>query len=137
MVDLQLDHVGVQVADLEEAAELFERTLGYQRATTPVTNTLHGIRGLFMVKPGSIPIKLITPVSPTADAVAVGAHHLAFLTDDIDASVEQLRAHGARLIKRPRPGEMFDGHPIAFLLVSGVNIEVVTTRQWRDRVDFA
>lgn len=135
MADLQLDHVGVQVADLEQAAALFERALGYQRVTTPVVNSLHGVRGLFMEKPGGIAIKLITPVDENSGPVSVGAHHLAFLTDDIEAAIVQLRADGARLIKRPRPGEMFDGNPIAFLMVAGVNIELVTTRAWRDRIE--
>lgn len=135
MFDLQLDHVGVQVTDLEQAATLFEVALGYRRATLPVTNSLHGVRGMFMVKPGSIPIKLITPTDPGGGPFRVGAHHLAFMVDDMDDAVTQLRSTGARLLKRPRPGEMFDGSLIAFLSVAGVNVELVTTRQWRDRLD--
>jgi len=59
--DLRLDHVGVQVRDLEKAANAFETLFGYRRATRPVVNTRHKVRGLFLEKPGSIAIKLITP----------------------------------------------------------------------------
>lgn len=135
MFDLRLDHVGVQVADLDQAAALFEGALGYHRATLPVTNSLHGVRGIFMVKPGSVPIKLITPIDPGDEVFKVGTHHLAFMVDDIDEAVTQLRFAGARLLKRPRPGEMFDGKLIAFLSVAGVNVELVTTRQWRNRIE--
>lgn len=132
MTDLRLDHVGVQVRDLEHAANAFESLFGYHRATRPVENTRHGVRGLFLEKAGSIPIKLITPLGTGPDQF--GLHHLAFLTDDIEGSVAELAAHGARVLSSPQPGEMFDDEMIAFLFAGGVNVELVTTDEWRDRI---
>lgn len=131
---LDIDHVGVQVRDLESAATLFEEVFGYQRATRPVVNTRHGVRGLFLVRDGSPTIKLISPTDLATGGQRFGAHHLAFLTDDIDAAVTELRSRGARLISPPQPGEMFDDNLIAFLFLAGLNIELVTTRAWRDRI---
>lgn len=136
MPDLQLDHVGVQVRDLERAADLFERLFGYRQVTRPVENTQHGVRGIFLEKPGSLPIKLITPIDPTRSTHQYGVHHLAFHSDDIRASVDRMRAEGARLISPPQPGEMFDDELIAFMFASGVNFELVTTRRWRDAIVF-
>ncbi|WP_051191954.1 VOC family protein [Microbacterium luticocti] len=134
MAEFWFDHVGVQVRDLEAAASALETLFGYRRATRPVTNTRHGVRGMFLEKPGAMPIKLITPVDPERADGRYGTHHLAFRTDDIDAAVAALRQGGARLLSPPQPGEMFDDEPIAFLYAAGTNVELVTTRDWRDRV---
>ena len=133
MPDLRLDHVGVQVRDLEKAATAFETLFGYQRVTRPVVNTRHNVRGLFLEKPGSIPIKLITPLEPGNHSY--GLHHLAFMTDDIFLSVQELGGLGARVLNNPRPGEMFDDELIAFMFGAGINFELVTTTDWRDRID--
>lgn len=135
MPSLRLDHVGVQVRNLDKAIRDFEKLFGYRPVTRPVENTRHGVRGVFLESPGSIPIKLITPVDPAAGDQKYGLHHLAFITDDLEGSITELRVNGARLISPAQPGEMFDDNPIAFLFASGLNFEVVTTNQWRGRID--
>lgn len=134
MPDLRLDHVGVQVRDLEKAANAFETLFGYRRATRPVVNTRHKVRGLFLEKPGSIAIKLITPVDPASGSHQYGVHHLAFMTEDVHHTVQELGELGARLLSRPQPGEMFDDELIAFMFGAGINFELVTTDDWRDRL---
>lgn len=131
--DLRLDHVGIQVRDLEKAAQAFERLFGYRRATDPVVNTRQQTRGLFLEKPGSLPIKLITPLAPGAGD-RFGLHHLAFITGDIRTSLELLRARGARVLTGPEAGEMFDDELIAFVFAAGINAELVSTDRWRGRL---
>lgn len=130
---LRLDHIGIQVRDLERSAQAFEKFFGYHRATEPVVNSRQGIRGLFLEKPGSLPIKLVTPLHPSAGE-RFGLHHLAFLTGEIGADVEELRAAGARVLAEPAPGEMFGDELIAFVFAAGINVELVTTERWAGRL---
>ncbi|SER91398.1 methylmalonyl-CoA/ethylmalonyl-CoA epimerase [Propionibacterium cyclohexanicum] len=131
--ELRLDHVGVRVRDLEQAASAFERLLGYRRATEPVVNSRQGIRGLFLTKPGCLPIKLVTPLDPGSGG-HFGLHHLAFITSDVEASLQELSVAGARVLAAPAPGEMFDDELIAFVYAAGINVELVTTDEWRARL---
>jgi catechol 2,3-dioxygenase-like lactoylglutathione lyase family enzyme len=134
MSGLRFDHIGVQVRELERAADVFEHMFGYRRVTEPIENTRHKVRGVFLVGEGGPPIKLISPVGPNAADRRFGVHHLAFLTEDIHADIAELRRLGARLLSRPQPGEMFDDNLIAFMHAAGTNIELVTTRNWRGRL---
>lgn len=100
----------------------------------PVENSRQGVRGVFLVRPGGLTIKLVTPSDPTATGYQYGLHHLAFLVDDLDDAIQELRGSGARLIGQPQPGEMFDDELIAFMFGAGINFELVTTREWRSRI---
>ena len=133
MPDLRLDHVGIQVRDLLRTAEAFERLFGYRRATDPVVNTRHGVRGVFLEKPGSLTLKLITPVTPGPHAY--GLHHLAFMVSDLESTLVELKVAGARTLSPPQPGEMFDDELIAFVRAAGINVELVTTDRWRARIE--
>ena len=123
------------VRDLDTAAGVFEQLFGYRRVTRPVENTRHQVRGVFLTKAGSLPLKLITPVGGGVGAHRFGPHHLAFLTEDIHQAVREFTEQGAVLVSAPQPGEMFDDELIAFVVAGGVNVELVTTQRWRDRID--
>jgi len=49
--------------------------------------------------------------------------------------LQELGGLGARVLNKPRPGEMFDDELIAFMFGAGINFELVTTTDWRDRID--
>ncbi|MEU0317067.1 VOC family protein [Nocardioides sp. NPDC006273] len=124
--------MGIQVRDLLRTAEAFERLFGYRRVTDPVVNTRHGVRGVFLEKADSISLKLITPLSPGPHAY--GLHHLAFMAPDLDSTLVELGAAGARTLSPPQPGEMFDDELIAFVRAAGVNVELITTDRRRGRI---
>lgn len=131
--ELKLDHVGIEVSDLEAATRTYVELFGYQPATAKVLNTRHQVEVVFLEKPGSIPIKLFRNVTAARPALTK-LHHLAFRTDEIQASVDALVAHGARLLSPPQPGEAFDDEPIAFLYAGGLNVELVSTDKRRNRL---
>ncbi|MFE3999829.1 VOC family protein [Nocardioides sp. YIM B13467] len=133
MPDLRLDHIGIQVRDLLRTAEAFERLFGYRRVTDPVVNTRHGVSGVFLEKPDSIAIKLITPVTPGPHAY--GLHHLAFMAPDLESTLIELGVAGARTLSPPQPGEMFDDELIAFVRAAGINVELITTDRRRARIE--
>jgi methylmalonyl-CoA/ethylmalonyl-CoA epimerase len=130
---LKLDHIGVQVRDLDAAIEAFSRFFGYRQATEPVVNTRHRVRVVFMERPGSLPIKLFSPLDGAGSAGAK-LHHLGFYTDDLERSLETLTDLGARVLSPPAPGEAFDDEPIAFCFAGGLNVEIITTDKRRNRI---
>lgn len=132
MPDLRLDHIGIQVRDLLRTAEAFERLFGYRRVTDPVVNTRHGVRGVFLDKPGSLPLKLITPVTPGPHAY--GLHHLAFMAPDLESTLVELGVAGAHTLSPPQPAEMFDDELVAVVRAAGINVELVVTDRWRGRI---
>ncbi len=88
---------------------------------------------VFLEKPGSLPLKLICPLdAPSSRGARI--HHLAFRTDDLDATVAALSERGARVLSPPAPGEAFDDEPIAFLFAAGLNVEVIATDKRRSRI---
>ncbi len=114
----KVDHIAVAVASLDEAVELFERTLGLRgthRERVPGFDVETATFDL-----GGMAIEL---VEGTSEASAVGKfvkargpglHHIAFAVDDIERSLADLKAQGVRLIdETPRPGRA--GSRVAFI----------------------
>jgi len=126
-----LDHVGIAVDDLDEAAERYERLLG----VAPVHRERVEDQGVdeVMFAAGSSFIQLLGALGPDT-AVGrflatrgAGVHHIAYRVDDIDAALAHLRAEGALLVdETPRPGSRGTRiafvHPAAF---GGVLVELV------------
>lgn len=111
----RMDHVGVNVSDLEEAVEFFV-ALGLEPGNEGSVEGsevdrivgLDGVRSdlTFMRTPdGHSQIELVkfnSPESPLGDpkapANAPGLRHLCFAVDDLDATLSRLQAKGATLV---------------------------------------
>ena len=126
-----IDHVGVAVEDLDEAAALYKERLG-MREQHRETVEEQGVHAL-LLEVGDAHVELIAPIGPESGVAKFlekngpGLHHVAYRTDDIDAALERLRAAGMRLIdEEPRTG--IRGSRVAFLhpkSTGGVLTEVV------------
>ena len=129
-----IDHVGIAVADLEEAVERYRRTLGVEPSHRERVEDQGVDEVLFPV--GSSFIQLIgalgpdTPVGTFLAKRGPGVHHVAYRVDDVAAALERLRAEGVRLVdETPRPGSR--GTTIAFVHprgMEGVLVELVQVR---------
>ena len=126
-----IHHLGVAVADLDDALRTYERLFGAaleERATVPD----QGVEAA-VVRVGDDRLELLRPLdddSPVGRVLAArgpGMHHVAFEVDDIRAALDSLRLAGAELVdEEPRTG-MF-GLQVAFVhpdSVHGVLAEVV------------
>lgn len=128
-----IHHLGVAVVDLEEAIATYERLFG---ATVEVRGSLES-QGVVaaLLRVGDTRVELVAPTgedTPVGRFLArrgPGMHHVAFESDDVAATIEELAAAGAQLIdERPRPG-LF-GKQVAFVhhdSVHGVLTEVVSS----------
>jgi methylmalonyl-CoA/ethylmalonyl-CoA epimerase len=127
-----IHHLGVAVADLDEAVATYERLFGARlehRETVPD----QGVEAASVRVGGSrvellSPLGAETPVGKFLSKRGPGMHHVAYEVDDVRASLAELEAAGAELIDaEPRRG-LF-GLQVAFVhpdAVHGVLSEVVS-----------
>jgi methylmalonyl-CoA/ethylmalonyl-CoA epimerase len=107
-----VDHVGIAVADLDEAVAWYADTLGLV-ATHIETNEEQGVREAMLSAPGDsgAAIQLLAPLRPDSpigkflDRSGPGLQQLAYRVTDIDAACAALRDKGVRLLyDTPRRG---------------------------------
>lgn len=127
-----IHHVGVAVADLDEAVRTYERLLG-GRVEHRARVEDQGVEAA-SVRVGDSRVELLaalgadTPVGRFLAKRGPGMHHVAYEVADVAAALRELEASGAELIDAaPRHG-MF-GLEVAFVhpdSVHGVLTEVVS-----------
>jgi methylmalonyl-CoA/ethylmalonyl-CoA epimerase len=127
----RIDHIGVAVEDLDAAIALYEESFGMELAHRETVESQGVEAALLDVGDGHV--ELLAPLGPdTAVGKFLakrgkGLHHVAYATDDIDATLERLAAAGIELIdSEPRVG--IRDSRVAFLKPSstgGVLTEIV------------
>lgn len=107
-----IDHVGIAVADLDEAIAWYAETFGLV-ATHTETNEEQGVREAMLSAPGDTgaAVQLLAPLRPDSpigkflDRNGPGIQQMAYRVADIDASCAALREKGVRLLyDEPRRG---------------------------------
>ena len=106
-----IDHVGVAVADLDEAIAFYTSTYG-MRMLHEETNEEQGVREAMMaVGDSGSCIQLLAPLTPAStiakflDRSGPGIQQLAYRVTDLDAVSATLRERGLRLLyDAPRRG---------------------------------
>jgi methylmalonyl-CoA/ethylmalonyl-CoA epimerase len=127
-----LDHIGIAVADLEEALRFYRDALGLE-IERPEEVPAQRVRAHF-ISTGESALELLEATdaeSPIAKYVArrgPGLHHITLRVDDIAAALERLKSRGVRLIdETPRPGA--HGSLIAFIHPSSAHGVLVELKQ--------
>ncbi|HEY7224984.1 MAG TPA: methylmalonyl-CoA epimerase [Micromonosporaceae bacterium] len=109
----RIDHVGIAVADLDDAIEFYARVFG-MRCLHVETNEEQGVREA-MLSVGPTPdggcVQLLAPTSPDStiakflDRSGPGLQQVAYTVEDIEATCVALRDRGMRLLyESPRRG---------------------------------
>ena len=124
----RLAHIGIAVADLDEALRFYRTVLGVEPG--PVEN-VDGAR-IVPLTLGETHVELLssstpdTPIARFLDRHGPGIHHVCYRVADLEAALEKCRSAGYRLVdETPRRGA--GGHRIAFLhprSTSGILIEL-------------
>lgn len=128
-----IDHVGIAVADLDAAIELYEKAYGMTCVHQEV-NQEQGVREAMMaVGDSGSYVQLLSPLSPGTpigkflDKNGPGIQQMAYRTDDVEALGEHLRARGMRLLyDAPKTGTA--GSKVNFVhpkSAGGVLVELV------------
>jgi methylmalonyl-CoA/ethylmalonyl-CoA epimerase len=113
-----IDHVGVAVADLDEAIGLYEQTFEMPLVHRETVEEQGVEAALLDVGDGHVellrPLGADTPVGRFLDRSGPGLHHVAYRVDDIDGVLRRLVDAGIDLIdKEARIG--IRGSRVAFL----------------------
>ncbi len=128
--EYRIDHLGIAVRSVEEALRFWQGLLGM---TVSLRETVEAeeVR-VAMLPAGDSRIELLEPVSedsPIAKFLAKrgeGLHHVAIAVPDLAATVERLKAGGAKLLNEARKGA--GGHRYVFVhpaSAGGVLVELV------------
>jgi len=125
-----IEHIGIAVADLKQAIDLYEKVFGLKCYTIEVVPDQKVRTAFFMV--GQTKIELLEstdPEGPIGKFIAKkgeGIHHIAFAVKNIEDQLRHAEESGIQLIdKSSRKGA--EGLDIAFLhpkSTSGVLIEI-------------
>ncbi|HXD54544.1 MAG TPA: methylmalonyl-CoA epimerase [Solirubrobacteraceae bacterium] len=114
----RIDHIGVAVEALEPALELYAGMMGLEAVHREVVAE-QGVEAV-LLDVGENHVELLAPLgedTPVGRFLAKqgpGLHHVAYQVTDIEATLEQLRAAGVRLIdEQPRTG--IRGSRVAFV----------------------
>ena len=129
-----IDHIGIAVADLDEAVEHYRTTLGLAPDHSETIES-QGVREV-LFKAGTSYIQLLEPLGPETpvgkyiEKWGAGVHHVGYRVDDIAATLAHLKTEGVPLIDEvPRIGSL--GNTIAFVHPRGfdnVLVELVEER---------
>ena len=128
-----IDHVGIAVADLDAAIELYESAFGMRCVHTEV-NDEQGVReAMLEVGDSGSYIQLLQPLSPDTtigrflDKSGPGIQQMAYRVDDLDEVSATLRSQGMRLLyDEPKGGTA--GSRVNFIhpkSAGGVLVELV------------
>ena len=107
----RIDHVGIAVADLDEALDFYARTFGLTAVHEEV-NEEQGVReAMLAVGDSGSCIQLLAPLTPDSpigrflERSGPGIQQIAYGVDDIDEAARRLREAGVRLLyDEPRRG---------------------------------
>jgi methylmalonyl-CoA epimerase len=112
-----IDHLGIAVKSLDQALKFYRDQLGLE-VTMRETVEREKVN-VAMLPLGEPRIELLEPTEPDSvigkflEKRGEGLHHVAIRVPDLNASVEKLRASGARLLNEPRTGA--GGHLYVFV----------------------
>jgi len=128
---MKIEHIGIATHNIDDALEFWRDALGLRVVETEEV-VEQGVR-VAMLPVGESRIELLEPTgesSPVArflEKRGAGIHHIAVRVDDIRATLQHLKAGGARLIdETPRVGA--GGCLVAFIhpaTAGGVLLELV------------
>jgi len=120
----RIDHVGIAVRSIAEAARLYAGGLGLP-CTRTETVEAQGVTVGFIPVGGS-EIELLEPLGPDSPVARFlerhgeGIHHLCLEVDDIEVAMAQLKAQGLRLLSdAPQAGA--GGTLVAFVHPASAN----------------
>jgi methylmalonyl-CoA/ethylmalonyl-CoA epimerase len=107
-----IDHVGIAVADLDEAVDWYQHTFGMTMVHQEV-NEEQGVREAMLVAgtAGETQLQLLAPLRPDSpiarflDRSGPGIQQIAYRVEDIEAVSAELQSRGLRLLyETPRRG---------------------------------
>jgi len=128
----RLDHIGIAVANIDEALAFYRDALGLEIEQAEEVASQR-VRAHF-IPAGEAALELLeataddSPIAKYVGKRGPGLHHITLRVDDIQGTLDQLKARGVRLIdESPRPGAQ--GSLVAFIHPSSAHGVLVELKQ--------
>lgn len=119
---MKLHHVGIVTSDIKSGIQHHKNLFNFHPITEIVKDPIQKVAVVLLSSPeaGSMPIELIAPLtdnSPISNILKgkTSLYHLCFLVENIEEALRNARKHGAIIISRPAPAELYEGKRIAFI----------------------
>ncbi len=134
MSEFTIDHLGIAVRSLDRALGFYRDQLGLSvshRETVAAERV-----NVAMLPAAESRIELLEPADESSTIAKFlakrgeGLHHVALRTRDFTATLERLRASGARILNEPRTGA--GGHTYVFVhpeSTGGVLLELIESKE--------
>jgi methylmalonyl-CoA/ethylmalonyl-CoA epimerase len=114
-------HVGVAVANLQQAAAFYSSAFGFEMVSGPFEDPIQKVAVCFLARSSDAiaPLELISPLVDTCPInnylkKEIGAYHLCYEVADISRTLAHLRANKCLIIGKPVPAVAFNGRKIAW-----------------------
>lgn len=130
----RVKHIGIAIADLDQASDIFARLLGREPGPTEEVYDQKVKTSIFKI--GDSRLELLvgiaddSPISIYTDKKGPGIHHICLEVDDIEAEIRRLEAAGFEMIDHePRVG--VEGALTAFIhprSTAGILVELSTKK---------
>lgn len=126
--NLRPHHLGVAVADMDRAIELYRSLLGLRLLDGPYDDPIQRVRVCFLGtgQGRDAVIELISPVpgeppeqSPIHQYLKkeLGAYHICYEVREIEQTIAEMRSKGCLVVSQPVPAVAFSGRRIAWLFL--------------------
>ena len=122
MSSLHFKHIGVAVADFDQAIKVYERLFNFKLLSGPFEDPIQKVRVCFVGEDASSPgvIELVCPLNKDSPVTKIlgkggGTYHICYETDNINEALAQARACGCLVMSPPVSAEAFAGKRIAWV----------------------
>ena len=114
-------HVGIAVADFEQAVAFYTQALGFDVMSGPFEDPIQKVKLCFLGDPAQpervieiiCPLRLDSPVNGYLSK-GIGAYHVCYEVARLEEALVELRSRGCLLISNPVPAVAFGGRKIAW-----------------------
>jgi methylmalonyl-CoA/ethylmalonyl-CoA epimerase len=121
IASLRFSHIGVAVPSISQALATYQAIFGYVVLSGPFDDPVQHVSVCFLGtgEPGDLTIELVAPLgdnSPVSQVLAkgIGAYHICYEVDEIEAALEYVRSQGCLVVSKPVPATAFAGKRIAW-----------------------
>ena len=136
MTDLKIHHLGVAVADIEQALKFYQQAFGFVVRSGPFDDPIQRVRVCFLgpAQGTDSAIELIealsddSPITRTL-AKGIGAYHICCEVDDLTPTVAALLQQGCTLVNPPVPATAFGGRRIAWFFTPTNHLMEIVERR--------
>ncbi len=113
-------HLGIAVADFEQAVGFYTQTFGLNVTSGPFEDPIQKVKLCFLAgAQQALAVEIICPLhhdSPVNGYLSkgIGAYHVCYEVADLKKALAELRRKGSLVISSPVPAVAFEGRNIAW-----------------------